>query len=77
MRIDLNDLDRVASGSLDKADGCRISGRELKELVGIVAAAIALESVYPSRCVGAPDAKHPDNCHCGQIVLAVAIHSHI
>lgn len=74
MNIDLKDIERIADHGMAANAPCQISGRELKVLLQIVNAAVALETVYPSRCIAAPEAKHPDFCHCGNVVLAVAVH---
>lgn len=35
----------------------------------VVAAAKSLTSVYPKRCTAPPSANHPENCHCGHVIL--------
>ena len=46
---------------------------EYGRLCGIAAAASALAAVYPARCTAPAKANHPQDCHCGQIVLDRAL----
>lgn len=46
---------------------------EYARLCGIAAAASGLAAVYPERCTAHPNEKHPENCHCGQVLLDRAL----
>lgn len=50
-----------------------LRNQEYARLCGIAAAAEALAAVYPGRCTAPPTAKHPENCHCGQVILDRAL----